>query len=491
MRPRASLAGLTFDRKSGGPLNQQLARYLRDLILTGQLKRGEHLLGSRVLAKELDCSRTVVLQAFDLLSSEGYLDSVPRGRVMVAADIPEERRKQRRAPEAPEVAQDAVRIAGRWLEVVHDRYESSLHSIFSPGAPDLDEFPFDHWSRLARRFWRQPSPELYLNMSPFGYAPLRTEIAAFLRNVRGLVFRPEQVVVTSGVASALNLCARMLIEPGDEVWLEEPGFVEARWALQSAGARLVPVPVDSEGLQVDAGIRLAPHARVAIVTPSHQYPTGVVMSPERRLALLRWAQQRNAIIIEDDYNTEFRRQGNMIASLQSLDDDGRVIYLGTFSKLLFPSLRLGYLIASRPIATLFAQGRERIDLHTSMIAQPILAEFIRDGSLLRHLRRMRRIYAERHDALCAEFARQMSDEFDLSTSPGGLHMIVHFSERLSRRMSDHEAAARTREAGIFVQPLSQAYINGPAPRAGLLVGYSRIRVEDVAACVARLKRALG
>lgn len=425
-----------------------------------------------------------MLEAFELLNAEGYLESTPRGSVRVAADLP------RTTSRVATHQQESSPIGSlRWTELAGDDYQMDPQSVFSPGAPDIADFPFDQWSRLARRVWRKPGASLCLEGSPFGYPPLREEIASYLRTVRGLICQADEVVITSGSSSALDLCGRLLIEAGDEVLIEEPGFVEARWALRAAGARLVPVRVDGEGMCIEEGMRKAPKARLAVVTPSHQYPLGVVLSPRRRLALLDWAKSRNGWILEDDYNSEFRRQGNMIASLKSLDEDGRVIYLGTFSKLLFPSLRIGYLAASRSFVEMFARGRGRIDVHTPIMTQPVLAEFLRDGSLLRHLRRMRQVYAARQDAMTDALETIMSEELQVGPSPVGLHMIAELKPALARRMTDRDASERSRATGNFVQPLTQNYIGEP-DRQGFVFGFGRVATEAAAPLVARLRAAL-
>lgn len=481
---RTSLAGLHLQRHSGVPLHQQVASHVRQLIVQGDVSPGSPLAGTRVVANELGCSRTVVLEAFELLNAEGYLESTPRGSVRVAVDLPRSasRVSARQRESSPQGSL-------RWKELTQDDYRMEPQSIFSPGAPDIDDFPFDQFSRLARRVWRRPDISLCLEGSPFGYRPLREQVASYLRTVRGLICTADEVVITSGSSSALDLCGRLLIEAGDEVLVEEPGFVEARWALRAAGARLVPVRVDAEGMCIEEGLRKAPKARLAVVTPSHQYPLGVVLSPRRRLALLDWAKSRNGWILEDDYNSEFRRQGNMIASLKSLDEDGRVIYLGTFSKLLFPSLRVGYIAASRSFVDIFARGRGRIDIHTPIMSQVVLAEFLRDGSLLRHLRKMRRVYAERRDALAGALGTIMAEELQVEPSPVGLHMVAEFTPALARRMSDREASERSRAIGNYVQPLTQNYIGKP-DRQGFVFGFGRVAADTAAPLVTRLRAAI-
>jgi GntR family transcriptional regulator/MocR family aminotransferase len=327
-------------------------------------------------------------------------------------------------------------------------------------------------------------------MSPLGWQPLREATAEYLGAVRGLLCRPEEVVITPASSGALDLCCRMLLDPGDEVWVEEPGFIEARWSLKAAGAKLVPVPVDAKGMIVAEGIRRAPRAKLAVVTPSHQFPLGVVMAPERRLELLEWATQQRSWVIEDDYNSEFRHRDAMAASLKSLDRMGRVIYLGTFSKVMLPSLRLGYLVASPRFVEAFGRGRARIDVHSAGTAQPPLAAFLRQGHLLRYLRRMRKLYAERQQAVLAALRELLPDDLEVAPTAAGLHLTALFTPSMAARMTDREASARSRLAGSFIQPLSQCYLGEP-DRQGLVIGYGRLQAADalprLAAVSARLR----
>ncbi|MGY3037129.1 GntR family transcriptional regulator/MocR family aminotransferase [Bradyrhizobium sp. USDA 4354] len=480
---RVSLAGMHIDRTSAVPLHLQIAKHIRDGILCGAFPSGTQFLGSREIARELGCSRTVVLTAWDLLYAEGYLASTPRGSVMVAAVT---------APnvEPASPAAKPAHMSERWRSLLDLDYETNWPSVFAPGAPDVSTFPFKDWSRLLRQAWKNPREQECLDLPPEGHPRLRSEIANFLGSVRGLVCSPEEVVVTSGTSGALDFCSRMILDPGDEVWVEEPGFVEARWALTAAGAKLVPIPVDNKGLVVSEGIRRASRARLIVVTPSHQYPLGVSMGLERRLELLDWANKNDVWVIEDDYNSEFRHQDSMIASLRSLDREGRVIYFGTFSKIMMPNLRLGYLVANRHFIEGFVKGRARIDVHTSGIGQLALAEFMREGHLLRHLRGMRRVYASRRKALIDAIAAHMPDDLTVSSAVTGLHLVALFTDAMQARMSDREAAAILKQAGIHVQPLSQNFLERPT-RQGLVFGYGRLRVEDAAALLARIAACIG
>lgn len=465
------------------PLHLQIAKHIRDAILSGAFPSGTQFLGSREIARELGCSRTVVLTAWDLLYAEGYLASTPRGSVMVAAVT-----APHAEPASP--AGKPAHMSERWRALLGLDYETNWPSVFAPGAPDISTFPFKDWSRLLRQAWQNPREQECLDLPPEGDPRLRNEIANFLGSVRGLVCSPDEVVVTSGTSGALDFCSRMILDPGDEVWVEEPGFIEARWALTAAGARLVPVPVDDKGLVVSEGIRRAPRARLIVVTPSHQYPLGVSMGLERRLELLDYANKNDIWLIEDDYNSEFRHQDSMIASLRSLDRDGRVIYFGTFSKIMMPNLRLGYLVANRHFIEGFAKGRARIDVHTSGIGQLALAEFMREGHLLRHLRAMRRVYAARRKALIDAIQTQMPDDLTVSSAVTGLHLVALFTEAMQARMTDREAVAILKQTGIQVQPLSQNFLAQPT-RQGLVFGYGRLRVEDAAPLLARIAACIG
>ncbi|WFU69973.1 PLP-dependent aminotransferase family protein [Bradyrhizobium sp. CB2312] len=483
---RVSLAGMHIDRTSAVPLHLQIAAHIRDGILRGVFPAGTQFLGSREIARELGCSRTVVLTAWDLLYAEGYLASMPRGSVMVAAvATPHVEPPSATSPDAK-----PGHMSERWRSLLASDYETNWPSEFAPGAPDISTFPFKEWSRLLRQSWQNPREQECLDLPAEGHPRLRSEIANFLGSVRGLVCAPEEVVVTSGTSGALDFCSRMILDPGDEVWVEEPGFVEARWALTAAGAKLVPIPVDDKGLVVSEGIRRAPRAKLIVVTPSHQYPLGVSMGLERRLELLDWANRNDVWVIEDDYNSEFRHQDSMIASLRSLDREGRVIYFGTFSKIMMPNLRLGYIVANRRFIESFSKGRARIDVHTSGIGQLALAEFMLEGHLLRHLRAMRRVYAERRSALIDAIAALMPDDLTVSAAVTGLHLVAEFTAAMRARTSDREAAASLKQASIHVQPLSQNFLEPPT-RQGLVLGYGRLQVEDASPLLARIAACIG
>jgi GntR family transcriptional regulator/MocR family aminotransferase len=320
---------------------------------------------------------------------------------------------------------------------------------------------------------------------PAGYLPLRHAIAAHLATARGVRCTAEQVIIVTGSQQALDLCARLLLDPGDRAWIEDPGYLGARAALVAAGAELVPVPVDDEGLDVAAGKASSPDARLAVVTPSHQFPLGVTMSLPRRLALIDWAHSTGSWVVEDDYDAEFRYVGRPLTALQGIDEWGCVIYVGTFSKVLFPGLRLGYLVAPPQLVDPFIAAHLATDMHAHVLEQAVLSDFIRDGQFERHLRRMRVLYAERQALLVAAARRDLEGLVDVNPSDSGLHLIGWLGHGLDDGVVACEAASN----GVDVWPLSLHSLH-PYPRAALLLGYGGLTPLEIHAGVQRLARAL-
>ncbi len=320
---------------------------------------------------------------------------------------------------------------------------------------------------------------------PGGYAPLREAIAEYVRLARGARCLTEQVIVTSGSQQGVDLAARVLLDPGDAVWMEDPGYVGARTALHVAGARLIPVPVDAEGLVVQRGEQLAPGARLVYVSPSHQFPLGVTMSAARRLALLRWASRAGAWILEDDYDSEFRYEARPLAALQGMDEDGRVIYVGTFSKTLFPALRLGYLIVPLELVDVFRSARAVSDRQSPTMDQVVLADFLVGGHFARHVRRMRRLYAERQEVLVDAVRRHLGQRLQVNPSAAGMHLLGW----LEPGVDDEVASARAATRGIEAAPLSRYGIERPG-RGGLLLGWAGYSAEAIRDGVVKLGEAL-
>jgi GntR family transcriptional regulator/MocR family aminotransferase len=341
------------------------------------------------------------------------------------------------------------------------------------------------WGQLTARHWGRVSRHLLDYGDPLGFMPLREAIATYLREARAVRCEAGQVMVVSGSQHGLDLATRLLLDPGERAWIEDPGYLGARGALVAAGARVVPVPVDGDGLVVARGMRVAPDARLAYVTPSHQYPLGVTMSLARRLALLQWARTRRAWIVEDDYDSEYRYTGRPLASLQGLDRHGRVIYVGTFSKVLFPALRLGYVVVPPALVDAFAAARGLVDRHPPSVTQAVLAEFIAEGSFARHVRRTRVRYAEQQAALVDAAARKLGGVLEVSPAEAGMHLVGW----LPAGADDRGASAAALAAGLEAPPLSSFRLR-PARSGGLLLGYAAWPPAELRAAAGMLEAAL-
>ena len=481
----AHLAALAVDPKSPEPLYRQIYFAIREAILDGRLAPGQRLPATRTLARDLGLSRNTVVTAFEQLHAEGYVEGRTGAGSYVSTILPEELlnaraaagrtsggRRRRRGPSE----------RGAYLAGIRTRQESRPRA-FSPGLPELARFPFEDWARLIARRWRRPSMSFLVAADPAGYRPLREAIAQYLGAARAVSCTPDQVVVVSGAQQALDLMARVLIDPGDTVWMEEPGYPGMRGALLAAGASLAPVPIDDEGLSVAAGRKLAPAARLACVSPSHQYPLGVTMSLTRRLELLEWAREADAFILEDDYDSEYRYGGRPLAALQGLDEEGRVIYVGSLSKVMFPGLRIGYMIVPEDLVDAFIRVRVLVDTHPSSIAQAALADFIAEGYLAAHIRRMRALYAERQRMLLDVMAA--GPDLALAPDEAGMHLVA----RLAKGIDDRVLSARARAEGVEAPALS-TYYHGPPDRQGLLLGYAGLGETEIRDGVERLARAL-
>jgi GntR family transcriptional regulator / MocR family aminotransferase len=356
------------------------------------------------------------------------------------------------------------------------------YGAFRMSEPALDHFPLPTWTRLLARCARTLGHGALNYGSPIGDLRLRQVLAAYLRTARAVRCEAEQLMVVSGSQQAIEIAARVLVDPGQPVWVEEPGYGGARDALTMAGARLVPVPVDDEGLDVAAGTRACRSARAAVVTPSHQYPLGATMSASRRLQLLDWAQATGAWIIEDDFDSEYRYESQPIAALQGLDRDARVVYVGTFSKVLFPALRVGYVVVPPDLVDRFSAVREAIDICPPGLLSAVLAEFISEGHFARHLRRTGDLYRERRAALVAALTRSFGSRLRVVGAEAGIHLVG-----LCDRPRDRAIARRAAQEGLWAMPLSACYL-GPPRRNGLVLGYGGTSAADVPAAVERLRR---
>jgi GntR family transcriptional regulator/MocR family aminotransferase len=358
------------------------------------------------------------------------------------------------------------------------------HGAFRMNHPAVERFPMRLWARLVAKHARNPKPRELLYGSPLGLAELREAIAEYLRTARSVRCEAAQIMVTSGSQQAIEIAARVLLDPGSAVWVEEPGYDGAHEPLRRVGARLVPVPVDREGLDVAAGMAIEPRARAAYLTPSHQYPLGFIMTAARRLQALAWARRSGAWILEDDYDSEYRYGHQPIAALQGLDRDARVVYIGTFSKVLFPALRVGYLAIPADLVDRFAAVRAAMDICPPSLVQAALADFLREGHFARHARKMRALYAERRGVLVAALRQQFGDRLEILGDQAGLHLVAAFRD--GEAVDDGLLAATAARQGLWVMPLSSCYLGKPA-RRGVVLGYGGTDTRLIPEAVRRLR----
>jgi GntR family transcriptional regulator/MocR family aminotransferase len=483
-----ALVALGLDPASAVPRYRQLYEAIRDAILAARVRPGARLPSTRVLAAQIGSSRNTVLAAFEQLTAEGYLEGRVGAGTTVACTLPDGLLAAR--PQAPADGRGIRRSLSRRGALI---LESRLARPPAPGAPGpfrigvpaLDAFPFEVWARLMTRRWRRVSRQLLDYGDPAGYAPLRAAIATYLREARAVRCEPEQVLVVTGSQQGIDLSARVLLDAGDPVWVEDPGYLGARSALAAADLRVAPVPLDAEGLDVRAGATRVRRAKLVYVTPSHQYPLGVTMSLGRRLALLEWAGRAGAWILEDDYDSEYRYAGRPLAALQGLDAAGRVIYLGTFSKVLFPGLRLGYLVVPDDLVDAFVAARALTDRHSPSVTQAVLADFIAEGHFARHIRRTRALYAERQAALVEAAARELDGVLRVAPADSGMHLVGWLPPGADDRAASRAAAA----AGIEAAPLSAFRLRSAGP-SGLLLGYAGLEIGEIRRGVHRLAAAL-
>lgn len=463
-----------IDSSSDVSLHEQIYRALRDVIISGKLPTGARIPSSRMLAEELRVSRNTVLAAYQQLTSEGYLDSRVGGGTYVAPVLPDETLtiraiapNQRTSEISLPMSQRGRTLASADVEWATIRRRSAP---FRLGAPAVDLFPFELWNRITTKVFRKRSPQIFGYGEPLGYPRLRREVASYLVSARGVRCEPEQVFIVEGSQVSLDLSVRLLLDPGDTAWLEEPGFAGARAVLQGNGASIIPVPVDNQGLSVSKGKTLGPAPRLICVTPSHQFPLGMAMTPDRRGELVEYAAQTGAWIIEDDYLSEFRYRGRPLQALQGIDHDGRVIYMGTFSKMLFPAVRLAYMVVPRALVPAFTTARAASGLYASTPTQAVLAEFMSEGHFVRHLRRMRNLYWERQEVLLKAAASELKGMLSLAAADAGMHLTGFLPEGTD----DVAVMEAAQDAGVETVPLSTCY-TGDAPRRGLLLGYTGVR----------------
>ena len=477
------LAGL--DDADGMPMYRQVYRRLRAAILGGALPHGTRLPSTRQLAAELDLSRNTVEVAFEQLRAEGFIERRVGAGSFVAmsrTDRPVAPAGRTRSARASESA-SLLSARGRLVAEAGTRAGQAASRTFAPCVPGLQDFPVALWNRVLAKRARLGGGALLETGDPAGYRPLREATAAYLGAVRGVQCDWRQVLIVGSTQQALDLVARLVLDPGDEAWIEEPGYLGARAALAAAGARLVPVPVDADGIVVEQGVALAPRARLAYVTPSHQYPLGVTTTLARRVALLAWAERAAAWIVEDDYDSEFRYAGRPLAAVQGLDRSGRVLYTGTFNKVMFPSLHVAYLVVPPGLAERVVAARAVTDGPVATLAQAALADFIGDGHFAAHIRQMRRLYEERRDVLRHELAQRLGTLLTVAHAEAGLHLAA----LLPRGVDDRPLSTAAAAAGLDVPPLSRYYLGRPS-RRGLVLNFAGTARAEIIAGVRTLAR---
>ncbi|MDE1172597.1 MAG: PLP-dependent aminotransferase family protein [Parvibaculaceae bacterium] len=487
-RPTLILGTLSLDASAETPLYKQLYDGLRASILDGRIAPGSQLPSTRALASELQIGRNTIIAAYEQLTAEGYL--APHvGSGTRVADIPPDtllevdasskRKRQAPAPSSPLLSKRGQVLAG--IERNAARYHGLKALAFQHGLPAVEEFPRAIWSRLIGERAKSLRASFYDYELSAGLPELQAAIAAYVGAARGVIAAPEQVIVITGAQSALDLAARMLIDPGDRVWHEEPGYLGARGAFLGSGADIVPIPVDENGMKVEDAVATAPVPRLIYVTPSHQYPLGHTLTLPRRLALIEYARRENAWIIEDDYDSEYRYTGRPIAAMQGLDRGGSVIYMGTFAKTLFPALRIGYLIVPQTLAKSFGTALRLTGQTPATLHQAALADFITQGHFGAHVRRMRALYAERRACLIDSIERYMSDWLQPVSGEGGLQLAT----KLVPELNDRLVSQRGREAQVVTTPLSNYCLEKPV-HSGLHMGFAAVPPGDIERAAKRL-----
>lgn len=473
---------IPIDREVAMPLHRQVYAGFRDAILRGDLAAGQQVPSSRALAAELEISRFPVLDAYAQLLAEGYFESRVGAGTFVAASLPCRPDQTHRPAEQPAASRRTSRRSMLFPPYEQNPWRHGW-GAFGIHQPALDHFPFDLWSKLVSRHSRALRIHPSNNLHPLGLQPFREAICSYLRTARAVRCEPGQIMVVSGSQQALDITTRVLLDPGDTAWVEEPCYPLVRSLLLGSGCRPAAVPVDEEGLDVRAGIRLAPDARAAFVTPSHHYALGVTMSASRRFQLLEWSRQASAWIVEDDYDSEYRFESMPIPSLQGLDPSARVIYIGTFSKVLRPSLRLGYIVIPPDLVDRFAAVRFSMDIFPSYLFQEVLTDFMRDGHFARHIRRMRALYKERRTAMVDCLRAEFGDFFKIQGSEAGMHLTV----TLPQGYSDVEIAMRAATEKLWLWPLSQCYATEPR-RHGFILGFGNTATDKMPAAVRQLRQ---
>lgn len=472
----ADLLLLRLDDLPDGPMNQRLYSALREAILEGRVAAGTRLPASRDLAAELSIARNTVVYVYSQLQAEGYIRGQQGSGTFVTDTLPDTYLASGRRIRQTVSESSGPILSARGTEIVSG-VSASPHQwgAFMPGLPDVTEFPHKKFARIVSNVWRNPAPELLSYSYGGGLLALRKTLAHHLAVTRSVDCDPEQILITEGSHQSIDLATRLLGTPGDVAWIENPGYWGARSVLSVNGIRIEPQPVDEDGMCLPADVQTPP--RFILVTPSHQYPLGAVMSMARRRQLLALARRYSSWIIEDDYDSEFRFTGRPIPSLQGLEPDAPVIYLGTFSKTMFPGLRLGYVVLPRALTKAFQAAHAELYREGHLMTHAAVAAFMAEGHYASHVRRMRVLYGRRRAMLVNIIERRLGHEWlHRYSSDAGLHLVLN----LPTSMSDQQVVQAIHERGVLTRPLSRYYGGDSSPRQGLLLGYACVPEQHIA-----------
>ena len=467
--PNAAILSISLSKSSDISLQSQLAQAIRVLLHEGKLRSGDKLPSSRSFAQELSVSRVTITAVLDQLVSEGYLEGRRGSGVFVSTDLPDIPITATRLPE----------------DSIFDVRASRRVRPFDTASPDLGEFPHREWAKLFETIWRRPEDDLLNGVHTLGWGPLRVAISDHLRDWRGIHCDPSQIIITAGLVEALELLCQAALGPDSHVLIEEPGHQVIRRVLMARGLDCHSVRVDDQGFNpaaIQAGIR---QYRAAILTPSRHFPLGMTLPLARRLQMLNWADNEDAYVIEDDFDGEFRFHGQPVPAMMSLDQRGRVIYIGSFSKVMFPGLRLGFMVLPTALVDPISQALASTGPKAALVSQPVLARFMSDGGFATHIRRMRRLYAERQKAVVAAVRDHADGILEVDPESGGMHLVARLGTQIATRVTDVEAARRAASAGISARALSE-FFAGPADQQGLVLGYSAFPADVLETVVKRL-----
>ncbi|MBW4448637.1 MAG: PLP-dependent aminotransferase family protein [Spirirestis rafaelensis WJT71-NPBG6] len=477
---------IRLDNNSVVPIYEQLYQELRNCILSGRLSPGGRIPSTRSLAKSLGISRTTVTQSYEQLLCEGYLETVVGSGTFVCAQLPDDLLRSTPIESAGKITRPPVKLNQYAIILSNTEDVPRIAEVNAPinfryGRPAFEQFPIKLWRRLLGRYCSSNLNWLDYSIDPLGYKKLREAIALYLSS-RAVKCEADQVLITNGTQQALDLIVRLLIAPGDMIALEDPGYLSARLIFQTQGAKLLPIAVDESGLLVKelTNYTNAP-IRLVYVTPSHQFPTGATLSLPRRLELLAWAQQTGAMIIEDDYDSEYRYGDRPIPALQGLDRSDSVLYIGTFSKVLFPGLRIGYLVLPKSLVSLFARAKWLSDRHLPILEQQVLADFITEGHLERHIRKMRLLYDRRRQILVKALKINFGEKATILGEKAGIHLMV----QLHTQHSDEEIIQRAAKVGIGMMSAAPQYLT-PHRTGEFIFGYGELTQQQLVEAIRRL-----